>query len=1060
MLILRRAPALVVEAPALDARQRAAVAQRAPIARVLGGPGTGKSTLSVEIVLDRVDRLGLTPDQCLVLAPTRLAAAALRDRLTARLARTSTAPLARTHQAFGFAVLRREAALRGAPAPRLLSGPEQDVVLRELLAGHQASRTGPTWPQRVAAALDTRGFRAELRDLLMRAVEHGVDAARLAELGRHHDRPEWVSAAAVLNEYDEVTALSQPGAYDPAWILTAAADLLDDDHDALDRVREQIRLIVVDDAQELTWAAARLLRTIAHPGMQLVLIGDPDSAVQTFRGADPRLLWWDRWPDLGEAPTEVLGTAYRTPARLHRAAGEVVRRIGATGGADRRESRPVHDGGELQVVLARSVAQEAGFIASSLRRAHLQGGMPWRDMAVLVRGRGRAGTLRRVLAAAGVPLTPPEGDVPVRDEVAVRPLLMLLDLCVRLARDPAAMIAPTEAVDLCLSVLGGGDAVSLRRLRRALRRIELDAGGRRSSDELLAAALGDPVLSAHSGPDGEPLRRLTRAILAGVQAAARTADGTGWAPEVSPESVLWAIWSALGLAASWRRAALEGGSRGGRADRDLDAVVGLFDAAARYADRLPGSGPDAFLDHVRGEEVPGDTLALRAPALDTVAVLTPAAAAGREWRLVCVAGVQEGVWPDLRLRGSLLGSERLVDVVTGRGGSVRAAQAAVRYDETRLFHVAVTRASERLIVSAVRNDDELPSVYLDVLDPQADGDRNSDSDSDRHSDSDIGRPFTPFGRALTTAGVVGALRQVAASVTDPVAAARAGRHLARLADDGVTGADPTQWWSLVPAADGRPRRAPDQTVRVSPSKVEQFATCELAWLLRASGGDGVKSPSASIGTLVHDVLAELGDVDAPTLQAQIERRWAQLGLTPGWVEQRQRDEARAMAGRAAAYFTSAAAAEWERVGVEVDAQVQVGRALLSGRVDRLERHTDGALRVIDYKTGSSKPSAAELARHPQLGVYQAAVESGAFSELGSRSAGAALLQLGKASNKSVTLQSQPALAADEDPTWARRLIETTADGMGGSRFAATPGEHCRMCPVLAACPARPEGQRS
>lgn len=1049
MLTLRRAPALVVEAPALDAQQAAALVLKAPVARVLGGPGTGKSTLAVELVLDRVDRLGLTPDQCVVLAPTRLAAAALRDRLTARLARTSTEPLARTHQAFGFAVLRREAALRGAPAPRLLSGPEQDVVLRDLLAGHVANGAGPLWPQRVAAALGTRGFRAELRDLLMRAVEHGVDAPTLAELGRQHDRPEWVSAAAVLDEYDEVTALSQPGAYDPAWILTAAADLLEDDPEALERVREQVRLVVVDDAQELTWAAARLLRTIAHPGLQLILIGDPDSAVQTFRGADPRLLWWDRWPDLRDAPTEVLRTAYRTPARLHAAAGEVVRRIGATGGADRRDSHPVREAGELQVALLRSVAQEAGFIASTLRRAHLQEGMPWRDMAVLVRGRGRAGTLRRVLAAAGVPLAPPDGEVPVRDEVAVRPLLTLLDLCLRLARDPEAVIEPTEAVDLCLSVLGGGDAVSLRRLRRALRRIELDAGGRRSSDELLAAALGDPVLSARSGLDGEPLRRLTRAILAGVGAARRSDDGTGWASDVSPESVLWAIWSALGVAASWRRAALEGGSRGGRADRDLDAVVGLFDAAARYADRLPGTGPDAFLDHVLGEEVPGDTLALRAPAVDTVAVLTPAAAAGREWRVVCVVGVQEGVWPDLRLRGSLLGSEHLVDVVTGRGGSVRAAQAAVRYDETRLFHVAVTRASERLIVSAVRNDDEQPSVYLDLLDPLP---------GDGAGNGDLGRAFTPFGRALTTAGVVGALRQVAASVTDPLAATRAGRHLARLADDGVTGADPGQWWSLVPAADDRPRRGPDQTVRVSPSKVEQFATCELAWLLRASGGDGVKSASASIGTLVHDVVAELGDVDAPTLQAEIERRWAQLGLTPGWVQERQREEARAMAARAAAYFTWPAAAEWERVGVEVDAQVQVGRAVLKGRVDRLERHTDGSLRVIDYKTGSSKPTGAELARHPQLGVYQAAVEGGAFGEWGTRSAGAALLQLGKASNKSVTLQGQPALAADEDPTWARRLIEETAEGMGGSRFAATPGEHCRMCPVVAACPARPEGQ--
>ena len=162
MLTLRRAPAVVVEPPVLDATQRAAVAAAGPVVRVLSGPGTGSSTVAVEIVVDRVDRHGLTPDQCLVLAPTRLAAAGLRERITARLARTPPEPLARTHQAFGFAILRREAALRGAPTPRLLSGPEQDVVLRDLLAGHAASGVGPQWPDRVLAALGTRGFRAEL----------------------------------------------------------------------------------------------------------------------------------------------------------------------------------------------------------------------------------------------------------------------------------------------------------------------------------------------------------------------------------------------------------------------------------------------------------------------------------------------------------------------------------------------------------------------------------------------------------------------------------------------------------------------------------------------------------------------------------------------------------------------------------------------------------------------------------------------------------------------------------------------------------------------------------
>lgn len=1043
----------------LDPAQAAVLADRSPVLRVLGGPGTGKTTVVVEMAAQRVRSGALSADQVLALAPTRLAAAALRQAVTARIGGTVTEPLARTPQAFGFAVLRREAALRGLPPPRLLSGPEQDAVLRELLAGHAAAAvTAPDWPEHVREALGTRAFRGQLRDLLMRCAEHGVDAPGLAELGRTHNRLEWAAAARVLDEYDQVTALSRPGAYDPAWILTATADLLTEDPVALARLREQLRLIVVDDAQELTYAAVRLLSVLAHPGLQVVAVGDPDSAVQTFRGADPRLLWWPGWPALRDAPTRVLDTAYGMPQAVHTAAARVSQRIGALGGGVQRGSRPSRPHGRVEVALYRSAAQEGQAIAATLRRAHAHDGIPWSEQAVIVRGRARAQSLRRSLAAAGIPLAPAAADVPVRDEPVVAPLLAMFDLALRWAVDPQARVTPTEAAELLLSPIGGSDAVSLRRLRRHLRRAELDGGGRRSSDELLAELLGDPIraqLATEGLPEGRPLRRVTQAILAGVRAAPR--EGSRWAAGVSAEGVLWAIWSELELAGRWRAEALGQGpaARTGsveadrraaaRADRALDAVIGLFDAAAKFADRLPLAGPDQFLDQVRGEEVAGDTLVARSADTDTVALLTPAGAAGRRWRLVCVAGVQEGVWPDLRLRGSLLGSEHLVDVLTGRAGAgLRAAQAAVRYDETRLLHVALTRASDRVLVSAVRTEDEQPSVFLDLLDPL--------------TDEQPTRPFTSPPTTLSLPALVGALRRDIVG-PDQVARVQAARLLVTLAQDGVPGADPSSWWGLLEPPAPRPRREPDQPVPVSPSKVEQFQTCPLQWLLQASGGWGPKSPSAAIGTLVHDVVAALGDVDAASLQAEIDRRWPQLGLAPGWVSEQKRTQAHDMAWRLARYFRSPESADWERVGVELPLSVQVGRAMVSGKVDRLERHTEtGALRVVDYKTGSAKTPVKDVPRHPQLGTYQAAVEAGAFAQFGERSAGAALLQVGpKAKTTGPDVQHQPALARDHEPGWANDLLARTADGMGAASFPAIPGTHCDRCPVRTSCPARPEG---
>lgn len=1028
MLVLRRPATAAVAAPALDASQRAAVGATAAVVRVLGGPGTGKSTVAVERVVRAVDE-GAPADACLLLAPTRLAAARLRDAVTARLGGTTTTPLARTHQSFGFGLLREDAALAGEPAPRLLSGPEQDVILRELLAGHASGATpAPPWPAGLAEALPARGFRAELRDLLMRAVELGLGPAQLAALGIEHGRDEWVAAADVLQEYDDVTALSAPGAWDPATILTAAADLLDTDPAALGRLRDRLSLVVVDDAQELTPAARRLLHVVTGLGaVPLVLVGDPDAATQTFRGADPRL-FVGGWP---EAVGHVLDTGHRCGTAVSEAAARVVAHVGVVGGVAHRGARPAPGSACVEAHLLRTAAQEAAFVAGLLRREHLVDAVPWSRMAVVVRGGSRTATLRRVLRSAGVPVDTTAADLPVRDEVAVRPFLALLRCALDVVAGAEAL-DPEVVVDVLGSPVGGADAVGLRRLRRSLRRVELDDGGGRPSDVLLAEAVLAPFALERLGPEAAPARRVHRVLAAAVDAL-REGQGV--------EEVLWAMWSASGLAAPWRETALAGGPAGGRADRDLDAVLGLFDTAARFTDRLPGAAPAAFLDHVLGQDVAGDTLAARASTDEVVALVTPAAAAGREWDLVVVAGVQEGVWPDLRLRGSLLGSTDLVDVVTGRSADPRAARAQVRHDETRLFHVACTRARRRLVVTAVRSDDEQPSPFLDVVDPRPEA-----------------RPFTDVPRPLTLHGLVADLRRSLLS-TDPAVRGTAVTTLARLAREGVPGADPAQWWALRDLTDERPRRGPQDPVRVSPSAIDGFWRCGLQWVLRQSGGDGPSMGAQDVGVLVHEIAHDLGDTTAEAYAAEVERRWGRLGLPPGWLSRRRLAEAQRMTGRLARYVEETGAEGWRRAASEQRLKVALGRAVVSGTVDRVEVDPSGRVRVVDLKTGSSKPSKEEVRRHGQLGTYQLAVEEGAFAEHGAASAGAALLQLGKASNASTTLQEQVPLADDEEPGWARALLDDTAGAMAGAVFAATPGSHCGTCQVKDSCPVQAEGRR-
>jgi RecB family exonuclease len=149
----------------------------------------------------------------------------------------------------------------------------------------------------------------------------------------------------------------------------------------------------------------------------------------------------------------------------------------------------------------------------------------------------------------------------------------------------------------------------------------------------------------------------------------------------------------------------------------------------------------------------------------------------------------------------------------------------------------------------------------------------------------------------------------------------------------------------------------------------------------------------------------------------------------------------------------------EVVGTEIEFAVDVGRARLRGRVDRLERDAQGRAVVVDVKTGSAKAKKAELPRHAQLGTYQVAAEHGAFAghELHG-SGGAELVQVGVKSDASHTVQRQAPMAEDVDPEWATRLVVGAAEGMAAAGFPALVNQYCDRCPVRTSCPLRDEGR--
>ncbi|MCL2091327.1 MAG: PD-(D/E)XK nuclease family protein [Micrococcales bacterium] len=1118
------------EAQAAAVRAGAGDGQTGGHLLVLGAPGTGKTTVVVETALAVLGPRGasepsgasdkpsgasgrLSADRVLVLTATRRAAADLRDRFAARL--PGDRPAVRSPAALAYAVLRTRAAQTGQPPPVLVSGPEQDLALAELLAGHAAGEgRDPGWPAHIdPATLALAAFRAELRDLLMRAAERGLDPEALAALGRRHRRPEWVAAARVYDEYLVTWALRATtpdvGArLDPAVVVDeAVAALATWEREVPGVPRPTWGLVLVDDYQEATVATARLLRVLAADGARIVLAGDPDAAVQTFRGGQPSLV--ARAQAVGRGPGElgastvVLRTAWRQTAALRTLTRAVTDRIGTVGVAEHRSavaqpSAPRGPGdqvrgassgtrgeGSPEVALLPSVAQETAYVAHRLRTAHLDRDVPWDEMAVVTRTGARVAQLRRALGAAGVPVTVLGSDLALRDEPACRPLLDALGVV-----SGAVEVDLVSASSLLVGPLGGLDALGLRRVRRRLRVAEVAAAaaeGRsvvRSSEELLVELVASPAqVPLLPGPLDRAVERLGRVLTAGRRAAA--------APGADARTVLWALWDASGLAQTWRTLALAGGPAGDRADRDLDAVLALFAAAESFADRLPLAGPAAFVDWVRAQDLPADSLATRG-ATGGVAVLTPAGAAGREWAEVIVVGVQDGVWPDLRLRDSLLGAQDLVDVVAGRvaapgrvvperadpgtaglvGGAergvlaarqataeqVRSAQAraAVLADELRSFAVACSRARDRLLVTAVADQDTAPSVLVDLVRPPAgDGPDNGVPD-DR---------FTTAPAPHDLRGVVARLRArlekaCAQGQTDQAAA----RQLARLAAAGVPGAHPAQWQGLRAASCEAPLWRDNELVPLSPSRLDAAHRCALRWALESAGGRSPDTSHADLGTLVHKVAAGHPTGTKAQLRDALDEAWAGLGRPPGWAATHERRRAEAMMDRLAGYL----AARPAPVAVEQSFSVRTGRARLYGQVDRLEMGArPGTVVVADLKTGSTPPTVEQSRHDPQLGAYQLAVDSGAFdaalptrststgsTTTGLTSAGARLVYV--SSGAKATVRSQPPLA---DDTWARDLVDQVATTVASATFTATTNDTCRTCPVPSSCPLRPEGRQ-
>ncbi|GAA1352455.1 ATP-dependent DNA helicase [Falsarthrobacter nasiphocae] len=1033
-----------------------------------GVAGSGKSSRLRATALRHLREEG-TP--VLMISSSRAAASRFAADLAAESEEGLGASRSMTWPAFAFEIISRAEAqglipwMRG--APRLRTGAEQDHRYHALLSRVPEASLPPT----MALAAGTLGLRQQLRDFADQAIQVEADPeADVTALAARHNRPEWALAGRLMAEYRFQSALGDSEALDALELSLVARGILRENPEFGRAEAARQGLLVVDDAHNVTMPELALLEALVGAlrptGAPAIVAFDEASAVQVFRGADPartgrRLAALaDRQEDAGPNRRSS-GTLAAVAESLRARLG--VQPLGPGAAAPAADARGEAAGGEVECLVVSHPFHEHRLIGTRILDLVVSEGanVGFADIAVVVRSGSEARSVERQLTSLGIPVEVPPAVLTLKETPAVRPLVALMEVVVSAEEPEVAVLT-----EVLTSPLIGMSSVDLRRARQELRRrarlaLVRSWSGEPADQASPNPASGDPMAAGGGGAPLEGAPPLTEARIPLsdqllIEAASDPASETGIegidrlsrmiaagrreyeTKNKDPQHVLWGLWEESGRAPVWRSAAAGTGAAADRANRDLDAVMSLFYAAERFMDQRPGAAADEFLAELIEQAVPVDTVAKRAAGGSAVSVLTPVTAAGREFAVVFVAGVQEGRWPNPRVRGELFGTSDFLEALAaereGRpvvysGHAERVS--AVRRDELRLFLAAITRATSRLVITAVNGDGESPSLFFDLvalaagLSPHAI------------------RPVHPP-RPQTIRALIGELRRAAESAPAPEAA-DAASVLALLATSGVRDASltrPETWWGSRALSTTAPVVGPEAVIVVSPSKIQQAIEDPLGWFVQYVGGEPAREFSRSLGTLVHALAERYPSGEREELTEALERAWADLNFDDSLSSRAERAHAEHLVSSFAQYAIQARSEGRDVTAGDVEksflAQVELPvrgvprTVVLKGTIDRLERRTDGGWTVVDLKTSKTSVTAAEGAVHPQMAVYQYAAELGGLEGV-ERTEEALLVYLGKPNAKKVATVRQQGAGIS---SLAEVLVAEAARTMTGASFAA------------------------
>jgi superfamily I DNA/RNA helicase len=647
----------VVDLSKLNPPQREAASHGGGPLLVLAGAGSGKTRVITYRIANLL-ALGIPPDAICAMTFTNKAAEEMRERVAGLLNDRATARKLTigTFHALGLQILRSERKALGLPRGFVIydQSDQLGAVREAMRAQHDGDRRFDVKALLTRISLAKNGFIGP--------------EAYVPNLADDYD----VQTAQVYPKYQEM--MRACAAYDFDDLIVEPVRLFERNAEVGRRWAERFRFVMVDEFQDTNPAQLRLVRHLVTDHQNLVVVGDDDQSIYSWRGADPTNIL--RFAELFPGAKIVkLEQNYRSTKTILGAANDVIAHNKQRHG---KQLWSLHAAGELIThAVAATAEDEARWVATEITRVH-KDGRPWQDVAVMYRSNLQAKMLEDELRQASVPYVMYGGQqfferkevkdviaylrvaLNSRDELALR----------RVINYPARGIGATT-VDRLVTAAHAKHASLWDALRGAI----TGTGTLPGLETQLPRDEADPA------PCDVEVGDLRGAARNGIIELVHVISELGASLEGGTDvvSATRTLIEDIRLYDDLREAA----GSAAAAQRRIDNVEGLMGSLKRFSEK--GKGREALAEYLRMLSL--ETSDEREESGDRVVLTTLHGAKGLEFPVCFMIGLEEELLPHIRTL-----QPQVTDVLD-------AEHATDISEERRLCYVGITRAQRKLYLT-------------------------------------------------------------------------------------------------------------------------------------------------------------------------------------------------------------------------------------------------------------------------------------------------------------------------------------------------------------------------